>query len=274
VGADERDASRATLVTAAKCGIVFEVCRRLVRGDMRVVLGTRDSEQGESATKKLSGEDLEALYHAVDVSEDESVGRLAAWLEEEIGKLDVLVTNAATYVDRSETVVTTDLSTAHKVLNPNLFGAWRACQTFLPLIRRSAHGRIFHVPSGAGSPGDPQFGQTTNRRSVASYGISEAALNALTARLAAELEGAGILANSVCSDLLTGTVPGMGEMGVRPLPKVAASLVWAATLPDDGPTGSFFRDGKPLYGEHGSRMNPDAPHAQPGYPRLPDAARP
>ena len=73
---------------------------------------------------------------------------------------------------------------------------------------------------------------------------------------------------------MTGTVPGMGEMGARPLPEVAASLVWAATLPGDGPTGSFFRDGKPLYGEHGSSMSPDAPHAQPGYPRPPDAARP
>jgi NAD(P)-dependent dehydrogenase (short-subunit alcohol dehydrogenase family) len=100
VGADERGASRVALVTGAKCGLVFEVCRRLVRGDMRVVLGARDPEQAESATKKLSGEDLEALYHAVDVSEDESVGRLAAWLEEEIGKLHVLVNNAATYVDR------------------------------------------------------------------------------------------------------------------------------------------------------------------------------
>ena len=158
MGADERGASRVALVTGAKCGIVFEVCRRLVRGDMRVVLGARDPEQAESATKKLSGEDLEALYHAVDVSEDESVGRLAACLEEEIGKLDVLVNNAATYVDRSETVLTTDLSTAHKVLNPNLFGAWRACQTFLPLIHRSAHDRIVNVSSGAGSPGDPQFG--------------------------------------------------------------------------------------------------------------------
>jgi NAD(P)-dependent dehydrogenase (short-subunit alcohol dehydrogenase family) len=51
VGADERGASRVALVTGAKCGIVFEVCRKLVREGMRVVLGARDPEQAESATK-------------------------------------------------------------------------------------------------------------------------------------------------------------------------------------------------------------------------------
>jgi NAD(P)-dependent dehydrogenase (short-subunit alcohol dehydrogenase family) len=71
------------------------------------------SRAGRVGYEKLSGEDLEALYRAVDVSEDESVGRLAAWLEEEVGKLDVLVNNAATYVNGSETVLTNDLSTAH-----------------------------------------------------------------------------------------------------------------------------------------------------------------
>ena len=64
-----------------------------------MVLGARDPEKAELAAKKPSGEGLDVLYHAVDVSEDESVGRLATWLEEEIGKLDVLVNNAAAYVD-------------------------------------------------------------------------------------------------------------------------------------------------------------------------------
>jgi NAD(P)-dependent dehydrogenase (short-subunit alcohol dehydrogenase family) len=212
---------------------------------MRVVLGARDPEKAELAAKKLSGEGLDILYHAVDVSEDESVRRLATWLEEEIGKLDVLVNNAAAYVDWLETVLAGDLNAAHKVLDVNLFGAWRACQTFLPLIRRSMHGRIVNVSSGAGSHGDLQFGLTTNRGSVSSYGISKAALNALTAKLAAELKETGILMNSVCPDL-TATVPGMEEMGARPVPEGAASVVWVATLPDEGPTGGFFRDGKSL----------------------------
>lgn len=72
-----------------------------------------------------------------------------------------------------------------------------------------------------------------------------AAVNALTAKLAAELDGSGILVNAVCPGL-TATAPGMEAFGARPIAEGAASIVWAATLSDDGPTGGFFRDGKPL----------------------------
>lgn len=81
--------------------------------------------------------------------------------------------------------------------------------------------------------------------SVASYGISKAALNALTTKLAAELEGTSILVNAVCPGL-TATAPDMEAMGARPVEQGAASVAWAVTLPDDGPTGGSFRDGKPL----------------------------
>ncbi len=101
------------------------------------------------------------------------------------------------------------------------------------------------VSSGSGSHGDQQFGLTTNRGSVASYGISKAAVNALTAKLAAELNGSGILVNAVYPGL-TATASGMEAMGARPVSEGAASMVWAAMLSDDGPRGGFFRDGKLL----------------------------
>ena len=75
--------------------------------------------------------------------------------------------------------------------------------------------------------------------------LDKAAVNALTSKLAAELEGTGILVNSVDPGL-TATAPGMEEMGARPIPAGASSVAWAATLPDDGPSGSFFRDGEPM----------------------------
>jgi NAD(P)-dependent dehydrogenase (short-subunit alcohol dehydrogenase family) len=80
---------------------------------------------------------------------------------------------------------------------------------------------------------------------AASYGISKAALNALTSTLAAELGPGPILINSVCPGL-TATWTGAEQMGARPVAQGAASILWAATLPDDGPTGGFFRDGHPL----------------------------
>lgn len=80
---------------------------------------------------------------------------------------------------------------------------------------------------------------------MASYGISKAALNGLTAKLAAELDGTGILVNAVCPGL-TATAPGMEAMGARPIAEGAASVIWAALLPDGGPSGGFFRDDQPL----------------------------
>jgi len=233
------------LVTGAARGIGFEVCRQLAQRGMTVILTARDRAKAEAAAKQLASEGLEVRAETLDVTSDESVQRLAQAIEQEWGRLDVLVNNAAGYADWSETASGADLQVAHDVLETTFFGAWRTSQAFLPLIRQSAHGRIVNVSSGAGSHGDPDFGLTTNRGATASYGIAKAALNGLTSKLAAELQGTGILVNAVCPGL-TATAPGMEAMGARPVPEGAASVVWAAVLPDGGPSGGLFRDGKPL----------------------------
>jgi NAD(P)-dependent dehydrogenase (short-subunit alcohol dehydrogenase family) len=100
------------------------------------------------------------------------------------------------------------------------------------------------VSSGAGSHGDPLFGLATGA-AMTSYAVSKAALNALTVKLALDLREDGILVNAVCPGL-TATTAEMEEMGARPVAEGAASVVWAATLPNSGPTGGFFRDGRAL----------------------------
>lgn len=242
---DDRNTSQVALVTGANRGIGLEVCRQLAQRGMTVILTARDAHKAEQAAGKLAGEGLPVTGRALDVADDDSVRRLAEDLGRDPGRLDMLVNNAAGYVDWSETVSGADLAASERLLATNLFGTWRVCQALLPLLRKSAHARLVIVSSGAGSHGDTQFGLTTNKGAVASYGISKAALNGLTAKLAAELEGSGILVNAACPGL-TATAPGMEAMGARPVPEGAASIVWAATLPDDGPSGGFFRDGKPL----------------------------
>lgn len=226
-------------------GIGFAVCRQLAQQGFTVVLTARDQAKAAVAAQSLIAEGLNVIPKQLDVTQAASVEQLAAELAQMFGRLDLLVNNAAGYVDWAETVSTVDLQAIHQLFETNLFGAWRTSQSFLPLLRQSQHARIVNVSSGAGSHGDLQFGLTTGRGSVASYGISKAALNALTTKLAAELEGTGILVNAVCPGF-TATAPGMETMGARPVAEGAASVVWAATLPDDGPTGGFFRDGKPL----------------------------
>ena len=236
---------KVALVTGAGRGIGLEVCCQLAERGMTVILTARDLEQAKAAAEQLVGEGLDVIPKVLDVSDDESVRGLAAELEQQLGTLDVLVNNAAAYADWSEMASSADLKLAQGVLETNLFGAWRVCQAFLPLIGRSSHGRIVNVSSGAGSHGEPRFGLTTNRGSAASYSISKAALNALTAKVAAELEGTCVLVNAVDPGL-TATAPGMEEIGARPVAEGAASVVWGAILPDSGPTGGFFRDGELL----------------------------
>lgn len=237
--AEGRDVSERALVTGGARGIGFEVVRQLARRKMAVILGARDLEKGEAASQELAGLDVRA--RTIGVTDPWSVKRLADEVDGEFGRLDVLVNNAAVFASWSETASAADLESSRTVFDTNLFCAWRVSQAFLPLIRRSAHGRIVNVSSGAGSHGEPQFGLTAGD-GAASYGISKAALNA---KLATELDGTGVLVNCVDPGL-SATAPGMEEIGARPVPEGAASVAWAATLPDDGPTVGFFRDGEPL----------------------------
>lgn len=237
--------SRVALVTGASRGIGFEVARQLGQHGMVVLVSAREQAKAEVAAQQLAAEGVAAQAIVLDVTDAASVQQAAAEIEQQFGHLDVLVNNAAAFVDWNETATTANIDDAHTVLETNLFGAWRAIQGFLPLLRKSKHGRIVNVSSGAGSHGEEQFGLTTGKGNVASYGISKAALNALTTKFAAELEGSGILVNAACPGF-TATAPGMEAMGARPIPEGAASIVWAATIPDDGPNGGFFRDGRPL----------------------------
>lgn len=233
--------NRVVLVTGASHGIGLEVVRQLAERGLTVILTARDTAKAEAATKQLAG--LSVLARPMDILSDESVNQLAAQIDKEFGALDILVNNAAAFADWTETASKVNLQTLRDTLETNLVGTWRVTMAFLPLIRKSKHGRIVNVSSGMGSHDDGRFGLTN--APAASYPVSKAAINAFTSKLAAELAGTGILVNSVCPGL-TATYPGMETMGGRPVSDGAASVVWTAVLPDNGPSGGFFRDGQLL----------------------------
>jgi len=224
------------LVTGAAKGIGRETARVLAERGETVIVSARDGARAQQVADELGARAIE-----LDITDDASVAAAAGALEE----LDVLINNAAAFVDWTELASAADLATARAVLDTNLLGSWRVTQAMLPLLRRSPHPRIVMVSSGGGSHADEQFGLTRRGGAAASYGISKAALTALTATLAAELADTPILVNAVCPGL-TATWPGAEQMGARPVGEGAASVLWAATLADDGPRGGFFRDGEPL----------------------------
>ena len=176
------------------------------------------------------GFDVEAV--ALDVTDAASIRALG----DQLGAVDVLINNAGVDYDTDQTVVSADLARVRRLFETNLFGAWAMAQTVAPGMRRRRWGRIVNVSSGAGS-------LTGMGRGTPGYSASKAALNALTRLLAAELAGTGVLVNSVCPGWIA---TDMGGRGGRPVEDGAASVVWAATLPNDGPTGGFFRDGRPV----------------------------
>ena len=226
------------LVTGAAKGIGREVARQLAGRGETVIVSARDAARAEATAAELG---VRALPVDLDVADEESVAAAAQTLPE----LDVLINNAAAFVDWGEMATAADLRVARAVIDTNVLGAWRVTQAMLPLLRESEHPRVVMVSSGGGSHADEQFGLTRRRGAAATYGISKAALNALTATLAAELADTPILVNAVCPGL-TATWPGAEQMGARPVAEGAASVVWAASLPDDGPRGGLFRDGQPL----------------------------
>jgi NAD(P)-dependent dehydrogenase (short-subunit alcohol dehydrogenase family) len=221
------------LVTGGNRGIGREVARQLAERGHTVVLTARSAEAATGAARAVNAEPL-----PLDVTDPASVTAAARWTSDRYGKLDVLVNNAAITYDTWQQAAGADLAVVREAAETNLYGPWLIVQEFLPLLRASGHGRIVNVSSEAASLAAMGSG-------TPAYTASKVALNALTRMLAAELRGDRILVNAVCPGWVA---TDMGGPGGRPVADGAASVTWAATLPDDGPTGGFFRDGHPLPG--------------------------
>jgi len=228
---------RLALVTGANRGIGFEVCRQLAKRAFVVLLSARDEGKARSAAKKLA--DIGTVEPILlDVADASSIENAAAEVASRYGVLDVLVNNAGINYDTWETVANANIEgTVMETITTNLLGPWRLCQAFLPLLRKSGAARIVNVSSESGSLENMGAGPPA-------YQVTKAALNALTRTLAGELRGVRILVNAVCPGWVATDMGGAGAS--RSVREGAAGIVWAATLPDNGPSGGFFRDGKPL----------------------------
>ena len=225
------------LVTGANRGIGLEVCRQLLALGHHVILTSRDETKGRQAAAELNG-DKNLTYHPLDVESEDSVEAIRGFVEREFGRLDILVNNAGINYDTWQTAVEADLEESHYTLEINLFGPWRMCMAFIPLMRKKDYGRIVNVSSGAGALSGMGGG-------TPAYSISKAGLNALTIKLAAEVQAPNILVNAVCPGWVRTDMG--GSNADRSVEEGARGIIWAATLADgNGPNGGFFRDGKKL----------------------------
>ena len=230
--------SRVALVTGANKGIGLEIARQLGGQGMTVLIGARDERRGQDAAEKLRADGVDARYVQVDVTSQKAIDRAARHIQEEFGRLDILVNNAAIAIDDAPPSGL-DMDALRRTFEANFFGAVAVTQAMLPLLRKSPAGRVVNMSSGLASlaqTGDP--GWEFSQLNLLAYNSSKTALNAATVQFAKELLKTPIKVNSADPGY---TATDMNDhQGTRSVEQGARVAVRLATLPADGPTGGFF----------------------------------
>ena len=173
--------TRIALVTGANRGIGLAVVRGLAQRGYVTILGSRDLTKGTEAAASLAREGLSVLARQLDVTDQAGIDLLAQEVTSTYGRLDVLVNNAAILYDKGQTALNADLTTLEQAMDTNVYGALRMAQAFGPLLQASKHGRLVNLSSQLGSLANMGGG-------APAYSLSKAALNALTRKLAADIE--------------------------------------------------------------------------------------
>lgn len=236
---------RVALVTGGNRGIGFEIARKLAALDITVLIGVRNQEQGVKAQDRLKRDELDVHFILLDVTDALSIQSAVGRIRDDFRRLDILVNNAGIMIDSKTVITELNLTIFQNTLETNAFGPLLLSQACLPLMKANNYGRIVNMSSILGSltniaSPDSQHAEVQSP----AYRLSKAALNGITVLLASELRGTNILVNSACpgwvrTDMGGDQAPLSPEQG-------ADTPVWLATLPEEGPSGGFFRERQPI----------------------------
>ena len=228
------------LITGANRSIGLEIVKQLSQKGLFVYLGSRNLENGETVVKELTEQGFQNIKAVeIDVTNPDSIEKAKNIVENEQGKLDILINNAGILGPVPQTAAEASIKDIQNVFDTNFFGVISVTQAFLDLLKKSDSPRISNITSGLGSltlHSDPNW-KYYNVKGAA-YGPSKSALNAYTIVLAYELKDSAFKVNVIdpgytATDFNHHSGPGSVES--------AASFIIKHTLTDEnGPTGQYF----------------------------------
>ncbi len=225
-----QDSGRVVLVTGANRGIGLEVSRQLGKQGKHIIMTGRDVRALDEAAALLAREGIAVRPEVMDISSRKSVQECGRRLETAGIRIGVLVNNAGIYPPGD--LLSVSEGAIREAMEVNMLGALRTAQTFVPGMLQRNYGRVVNVSSGYGSFAEGLEGP-------APYSLSKAALNALTLKLASEVHG-NVKVNAACPGWVRTRMG--GPEATRSVEEGADTIVWLATLPEDGPSGGLFRD--------------------------------
>jgi NAD(P)-dependent dehydrogenase (short-subunit alcohol dehydrogenase family) len=225
------------LVTGGNRGIGLEICRQLSRLGVHVVIGSRSGARGIAAARQLASTGGRVDSCELDVANHEQIRDCMAWIGQQFGRVDILVNNAGIMDVDDDSDPEAELRILRDTMETNVYGPLLLSRLAIPIMKSRRYGRIVNLSSSMGSLAEMGAGYV-------GYRMSKAGINVLTRVLAAETQGLGILVNSVDPGWVQTAMGGRGAS--RTVDKGAETPVWLSTLPDDGPTGGFYRDKKPI----------------------------
>jgi NAD(P)-dependent dehydrogenase (short-subunit alcohol dehydrogenase family) len=233
---------KVALITGANKGIGYELARQLGEEGVTVLVAARNKKLGEAATAKLKAGGADAHFIELDVTKPETIAKAAQTVRTQYGRLDILVNNAAVVDKGDGPPSAADPEAVRRVLDVNFFGVLAVTQAMLPLVRKSAAGRIVMLSSGLGSltwNADPKWSFAAVK--PLGYNGSKAILNMMTVQLAWELRDTAIKVNTINPGYTATDLN--GNKGTQTLAEGAAEAFRHALAPDDAPTGGFFETG-------------------------------
>lgn len=218
---------RTALVSGGNRGIGLAIVAGLAAEGMHVLLGARDLAKGKAAAASIKGS---VTPVELDVGDKAKLDKQLQTICEQHPSISVLVNNAG-ILREGDALKVSDENFGDS-MQVNALGAYQIIRALAPQMIDAEYGRIVNVSSGWGSMSEGLSGP-------AAYSISKATMNAITLSTARSLPR-NIKINSMCPGWVRTDMG--GAAAERSPEEGAATAIWLATLPDNGPSGKFFRD--------------------------------